>query len=167
MRRLPYWRAARTLVYVRFLLRSPICFVHSMDGMTVWAHPVWELLHRLPNFAVDEAKLDAAITAMVVLCSAIPCGTCRSHVAAHFVLHPPLRVASAGALGLYVHAFHNTVRVRTGRVRAERAILARYADKSALDALDAVQRGMALAQGDNSMGVRAAAVSSVRQLLKG
>ena len=138
-----------------------------MDGMTVWSHPVWELLHCLPNFAVDEAKLDAAVTAMVVLCAAVPCGTCRKHAAAHLALHSPLNVASADALRLYVHGFHNTVRARTGAKRAGREILRRYVGKSPLDALDAVQTGMALARGDNLMSERAAAISTVRRLLRG
>jgi hypothetical protein len=136
-----------------------------MDGMTVWSHPVWELLHRLPNFAVDDAKLDAAVTAMVVLCAAVPCGTCRGHAAAHFASRSPLSVVSAESLRLYVHAFHNTVRARTGRLRAGRDILRNYAGKGPLDVLDRVQRGMAVARGDNSMRERAAAIDTVRRLL--
>lgn len=136
-----------------------------MDGMTVWAHPMWEFLHRLPNFAVDDAKLDAAITAMVIMCNALPCGTCRQHSASYFRSRSPLQCSSAAELGSYLHAFHNTVRGRTGGKREPREVLRRYEGQDPAESLVSVQRGMALAQGDNSIGVRAAAVAVVRGLL--
>ena len=137
-----------------------------MDAVRHWSYPTWELLHRLPTFAAKgDAALDAATAALVVVCGAMPCATCRTHTAAYFGEFPPTDLATAAALEDYIYTLHNCVRSRKQSEPFKRGVLKQYAGKAPSDALSLVVRRYAVADGDNSVRSRSDALGTVALLL--
>jgi uncharacterized ParB-like nuclease family protein len=137
-----------------------------MDAVRHWSHPTWELLHRLPTLAAkSDAALDAAIAAMVVVCGAMPCATCRAHTAAYFGEFPPTDLLTAAALEDYIYTLHNCIRATKRSEPFRRDVLAQYVGKAPGDVLNLVVRRFVVADGDNSVRARSVALSTVARLL--